>query len=299
VTTLFGKWQKVNTLLLKGFAQGGHPKPLIEAIAENLLANFRAAPLLVAYDVYQHLMDYWAETMQDDCYLIADDGWHDAAQPRLIVEDSNKKTKSKPDFVLGRKKYQAELIPPALIIQRWFADKQAAIEKIEAELAPLQQQMQEMTEEHGGEEGLLADAVNDKGKLTKASVTARLKEIKGDAEAADERDVLNQYLALIEQESATGGTLSEGKEHLTAQVAAKYPKLTEDEIKTLVVDDKWLATLATAVRGELDRVSNTLSGRVRQLAERYATPLPQLTDDVAALADRVDGHLRKMGAAWR
>jgi type I restriction enzyme M protein len=84
---------------------------------------------------------------------------------------------------LGKKKYQAELIPPALIIRRWFADEQATIEKMEAEVSAFQQQMEEMAEEHGGEEGLLADAVNDKGKLTKASLSARLKEIKGDAEA--------------------------------------------------------------------------------------------------------------------
>ena len=84
-----------------------------------------------------------------------------------------------------------------------------------------------------------------------------------------------------------------------AKVAAQYGKLTEDEIKTLVVDDKWLATLAAAVQGELDRVSQTLTGRIRQLAERYATPLPQLTDEVATLAARVDEHLKKMGAVWK
>ena len=72
-------------------------------------------------------------------------------------------------------------------------------------------------------------------------------------------------------------------------------KLTEDEIKTLVVDDKWLATLAAAVQGELDRVSQTLTGRVRQLAERYATPLPQITGEVGTLAAKVAGHLAKMG----
>ena len=82
------------------------------------------------------------------------------------------------------------------------------------------------------------------------------------------------------------------------KVTARYGQLTEDEIKTLVVDDKWLATLAAAVQGELDRVSQTLTGRIRQLAERYATPLPQLTGEVAALAGRVDEHLKKMGAEW-
>jgi type I restriction enzyme M protein len=299
VNKLFAKWKKASKLLLKGFSQDGRPKTLIETIAEDLLTAFRAAQLLDAYDVYQHLMDYWAETMQDDCYLIADDGWREAAQPRLILENKNTKTKVKPDFVIGKKKYQAELIPPAPIIQRWFTDEQAAIEKLEAEVATLQQQMEEMAEEHGGDEGLLAEAVNDKGKLTKARATARLREIKDDADAADERKALNDYLALVEQEATTADKLSDAQDKVTAQVAAKYSKLTEDEIKTLVVDDKWLATLASALHGELDRVSQKLTGRIRELAERYATPLPQLTEEVAALSSRVDGHLKKMGAVWK
>jgi type I restriction enzyme M protein len=103
----------------------------------------------------------------------------------------------------------------------------------------------------------------------------------------------------VEQEAATASKLAEVQDALTGKVAAKYPKLTEDEVKTLVVDDKWLAALAAAVQGELDRVSQTLTGRIRQLAERYATPLPVLTDEVAALAARVEEHLKKMGTVWK
>jgi len=97
-----------------------HPKALIETMAERLLEAFRGAPLLDAYDVYQHLMDYTAETLRDDAYLIAEEGWAAAAHPRLIVEDKTKKTKARPDFVVGRRKYQAELIQPALLIARYF-----------------------------------------------------------------------------------------------------------------------------------------------------------------------------------
>jgi type I restriction enzyme M protein len=64
------------------------------------------------------------------------------------------------------------------------------------------------------------------------------------------------------------------------------------------VDEKWMASLSDAVRGELERVSQTLTGRIRELAERYATPMPQLTEDVATLAARVERHLQKMGASW-
>jgi type I restriction enzyme M protein len=94
VTKLFAKWKKVNAPLLKGFAKEGHPKGLIETIAEGLLVTFRAAPLLDAYDVYQHLMDYWAETMQDDCYLISEDGWKASAQPREILRSRTRTANS-------------------------------------------------------------------------------------------------------------------------------------------------------------------------------------------------------------
>src|ERR1019366_6434076 len=105
------------------------------------------------------------------------------------------------------------------------------------------------------EDGLLEAAKNDKDKLTKASVAARLKDIKGDADAADERKVLNDYLALAEKGAATSTKVGDAQEALLLKVAAQYGKLTEDEIKMLVVDDKWLATLGAARQGELDRVA--------------------------------------------
>jgi type I restriction enzyme M protein len=295
VNELFANWKKKNTPLLKGFSKDGRPKVLIETIAEDLLATFRGSPLLDEYDIYQHLMDYWAETMQDDCYLIADDGWREAAQPRLIVEDKSKKNKTKPDLVVGKKKYQTELVPPALIILRWFADEQHAIERLEFDIAGIQQEIEVLAEEHGGEEGLLADAKNEKDKLTKASVMARLKEILDDTEADEERNKLYDYLALIKHEADTSEKLWEAQEALTWKVAAKYGELTEDEIKTLVVDDKWLVILAAAVQGELDRVSQALTLRIRQLAERYARTLPLLEERVDKLASYVEAHLAAMG----
>jgi type I restriction enzyme M protein len=298
-TKVFMNWKAANTPRLKGIAVGDKPKALIETLSEGLLDTFEKAPLLDPYDVYQHLMDYWAETMQDDIYMIVSDGWRESAKPRLIIEDKDKKTKEKPDFTVGKLKYKAELIPTALVIARYFGAEQVAIEKLKAEVGVIEQTMEEMAEEHSGEGGLLVEAKNDKDRLTKASVAARLKEIKGDPDAADEHKVLNAYLALIEKEAATSAKANDAQEGLLAKVAVEYGKLSEQEIKTLVVDDKWLAAVAAAVQGELDRVSQTLTGRVRQLAERYATTLPQLVDEVAMHSARVDEHLKKMGAVWK
>ena len=297
-TKFFAKWKAANTPRLKGIETSAKPKSFIETLAEDLLGTFEKAKLLDPYDIYQHLMDYWSEIMQDDLYMIVSDGWREAAKPRLITEEKGSKTKEKPDFTVGKLKYKTELIPTGLVIARYFATEQVAIEKLEAEVAAIEQAMEEMAEEQSGEEGLLEEAKNDKDKLTKASVAARLKDIMDDPDAADERKVLDAYLSLIDKEAATSVKVKDAQEALMAKVAAKYGKLTEDEIKALVVGDKWLATLAAAVQGELGRVSQTLTGRIKQLAERYATPLPKVTDEVTALAARVDEHLKKMGAQW-
>lgn len=293
---LFAKWRTETKPRLAGIKKGDKPKVLIDSLAEELLATFQKAKLLDAYDVYQHLMDYWAEAMQDDVYLIASDGWRDAAQPRQMAPDS--KSKDKPDFIVGKQKFKAELIPPALLIARHFAVEQAAIERLESEAAAVAQEMEELVEEHGGEDGLFAEAKNDKDKLTKASVSARLKDIRNDRDAADERKVLGDYFALAEKESEVSAKAKTAKEELTAKVATKYSKLTEDDLKPLAVEDKWMAAFEAAVQGELDRVSQTLTSRVRELSERYSVALPKLTADLSMLAARVDVHLKKMGATW-
>ncbi len=307
-TKLFSKWKKASTPRLKGLAKEGHPKPLIETIAEDLLATFKTAPLLDAYDVYQHLMDYLAEVMQDDCYLIADAGWKAGALPREIVQVRNRENKlvwpEKEDFKQGKRRFKSDLVPAAVLIARYFAAERDALAALEAELAGLEQQLDEKREEQSGEDGLLAEVVEGEGekqKITAKALKTRLKEIERNPDITEEgeRQALEAYSALLDQLAAAKDQLKTAQDDLEAKVAAKYPTLTEDEIKTLVVDDKWLATLAAAVQGELDRVSQTLTGRIRQLAERYAIPLPQLTDEVTTLANRVDGHLKKMGAVWK
>ncbi len=302
---LFTQWQTVTDQRLKSLSIGSHPKQLIENIAEDLLATFKADPLLDAYDVYQHLMDYWAEFMQDDCYLIADVGWIKGAKPREIVQVKNKDNKliwpEKEDFKKGKRRFKSDLVPAALLIARYFAVERDAIAALEADIASIEQQLDETREEHSGEEGLLAEVIEREGekqKITAKALKARLKDIGLDQDYADERQALEVYSALLDQQTDAKSRLKASQDDLEDKLDSKYPTLTEDEIKTLVVDDKWLTTIATTVQGELDRVSQTLTGRIRQLAERYATPLPQLTGEVAALAARVEEHLKKMGAVW-
>ena len=136
------------------------------------------------------------------------------------------------------------------------------------------------------------EKVNDK------EVKSRIKEIGNDADAADELAVLKAWLKLSDEEATIKKTVKTLDAALEQKAYDRYATLTEAEIKQLVVQDKWLATLNASLSAELDRVSQTLTRRIRELAERYATPLPALADEVEALSAKVGEHLKKMGVLW-
>ncbi len=305
VSGQFERWRAAQRPTLLAFGQDSHPKALIETLSESLLAEFKTAPLVDAYDIYQHLMDYAAQTLQDDAYLIAAVGWQEGAKPREIRQVKNKDGKlvwpEKEDYRRGKRRFKSDLVPAELIIDRYFAAERDAIAALEADLAAIEQQLDEQREERGGEDGPLAEVVEgegDKQKISAKAVKARLKEIGKDPDFAEERAALADYAALLDRQADAKAKIKVAQDALEDKLAERYGALSEGDVKALVVDDKWLATLAAAVQGELDRVSQTLTGRIRQLAERYAAPLRTIEDEVEALSARVAGHLAKMGAVW-
>jgi type I restriction enzyme M protein len=282
----FATWRQKTAKTLKALEPGCHPKAVISKIAEELLVHYLGKPLMDPYAVYQHLLDYWAETMQDDCYLISADGWK--AEPSRIIEKDNKGKEKDKGWI-------CDLVPKALIVTRYFAKEQKAIDQIASELETITAKLAELEEEHGGDE----DAFSELEKLNKAEVTKRLKEIKGDKDAEDEATVLSEWLKLSECESDLKKRLKDSETALDAKTYSQYPKLTEAEIKTLVVDDKWLAALDVVIHGEMDRISQALTVRVKELAERYEAPMARMVERVAGLDAKVNQHLSRMGFSWR
>ncbi|MEJ1420052.1 MAG: type I restriction endonuclease subunit M, partial [Candidatus Sedimenticola sp. (ex Thyasira tokunagai)] len=245
-------------------------------------------------DMYQIIMDYWAEVMQDDVYFITQDGWPAANTLRELVVKKGEKLKETPDLIINRVKYKAELIPPALIVQRFFAEEQRALDALQAALDSATQELEAYIEEHAIEGGLLEEALTDSGKVNKGSVTARLKQ----ATDAEEITALKQVKKRIDAEATQKKQLKAAREALDKKVFLQCPKLTEADNKTLIAEDKWLATLQGNIIAEIERVTQQLANRVKTLEERYETPLPELTAEAATLSVKVEEHLRKMGLQW-
>jgi hypothetical protein len=223
--------------------------------------------LIDQYDVYQHLMTYWSDTMQDDAYLIAQDGWKAELSP-----------------VKGKKgEWDCDLVPKQLVIKKYFAIEEKVIAQLETDRDTISRQMEELEEEHGGEEGLLEEVKTDKGKISKVNLQKRMKEIKNDADAAQELKVLEDYLKLLEKEADANRKIKDAQTALDKKVMARYRTFTEDEVKTLVVDDKWMSAISQDVKSELERISQRLTQRIKELAERYETPMPELNKKVDEL----------------
>ena len=282
----FAMWRDTSAVTLKELQAGCHPREMITQLSEGLLAHYAGKPLIDRYDIYQHMMDYWAETMQDDCYFIASEGWK--AETHRVIETDNKGRERDKGWV-------CDLIPKALIVARYFFEEQAVIDQLVVALDRVTARLTEMEEEHGGEDGAFAEL----DKVNKANVASRLKEIKGDKDTTDEAAALNDWLKLNNQDAGLKKYLKEAEAALDSQAYALYPDLTESEVETLVVDDKWLAALDAAIHGEMDRVSQQLTQRVKELAERYEIPLPRMLRCAAKLEAKVNRHLETMGFAWK
>ncbi|WP_210134469.1 N-6 DNA methylase [Pseudotabrizicola sediminis] len=291
-------WITENTPALMGIQQGDHPKELIHTIAEDMLTRFDPAPLVDKYEAYQRLMSYWADTMQDDVFIISGGGWIAARDLREARKETGSDGKVKwleeGDLTVNKIRLVADVIPPALVTARFFPELKDALDTATARAEGLGREIEELAEEHGAEGGLLADALTDTGKLTAASVKAR--ERSGEADA-EERPLLKQADRLIESETAAKREAKEAEAALTEAVLKKYPALTEDDIRALVVQDKWLADISAAIGAEVEARTEGLTARVRVLTERYGQTLPQIMDDLGVLEARVAGHLAAMGIA--
>ena len=363
---LFDQWRCRSVDYLKKLERKCNPKQVISDLSEDLLNHYSDKPLVNNYKIYQYLMDYWSEPMQDDCYLIAAEGW------------------------------TCDLIPKELVIARFFADEQAEVDRLTIELDTVETEKTDLKEEHGAEEGSLVDVSNKteteaalnetitliweqehpetyreanalehqiketeeqiaeletadilqacrgaRGGVTKGKVQDALKitdsmlehkilneylatlellkrdekmlkvlqeknftQIKAamDSDPSNEiyadLSVISRYLDLIQEESDLKAKLKQAKTNLDRATDKKYSELTVEEIKVLVVEDKWMTTVGGLIKGGMDRISDSLSEHIHMLAERYETPLPDISARVANLESRVDQHLKRMGFSW-
>lgn len=390
---VFVQWKNKTVHYIKKLDKGIKPKQEIKIISENLLQHYAEKQLIDKYSIYQHFMDYWAETMQDDFYEIAADGWRAGNEVNYKMKKKKEGDEEIAETLTGIESLEGRLISPSLIIQEYFPIEKIEIEELEANLENITTKENELQEEHGGEQAALQDVStkkdaynalneyvilameeyytddfkkyslleqeiakyeeylkkentneyiealkNQKGKLTQTALTDKAKvtsnadekrildkylemlkkrnkakkelndlvetvnkKMDANIKATPEADyikeiiIIKEFLDLLEVETETKNKIKTAKAELEKKVIAKYPTLTIEEIKTLVEEKKWMAEIEKRIRTEMDNISHRLTQRIKELAERYENPLPELSSEVAELTKKVEGHLKKMG----
>lgn len=288
--SLFTEYKATNHARMNAIGPDTKPKNFIKTIAEDLLERYANKPLIGQYDIYQHLLDYWNETMKDDVYLLVEDGW--VATVKRIIE-KNKKTGKETD-----KGWTCDLIPKTLVINRFLATEQQAVWDVETAIESLQAEITTIEEEHAGEEGLLSEATNDKGSLTKATLTTFVKDNKTNPAEKEAVAIANSIFKLFTRDTELKKELKEKSTTLDDLTLAKFKALTEAEVRTLLVDDKWLTSIQTVIQTEIDAISQRLTTRVKELSDRYENTLVELDSQTKTLENKVSTHLEKMGLVW-
>jgi type I restriction system adenine methylase (hsdM) len=296
VDDAYAQWKETVTRDLMRLGRDIHPKELIAKISEQLLNDFSQVALLDKYDVYEVLMEYWAETMQDDVYAVCYDGYE--AGREIAYEYVTKKKKEngqtievKTDKIKG---FEGKLLPKALIAAHFFEEDVKALDILRGQLDEVSDKLEELAEENGGEDGLFAQ-LDD---LKKATVSARIKAIKKDPAAKEELAALKEYMSLMDAESNYKKAIKQAEADLNTKLEKKYPQLTLEEIRHLLVEEKWFAAIYSGIDAIHEAVSHHLSARVTQLVERYEYTLKECEDEVDQYETKVKSHLKRMGFAW-
>ncbi|TDN87096.1 type I restriction enzyme M protein [Salegentibacter sp. 24] len=388
IDKVFSGWKEKVYPELTSINKETAPKELIHHISEELFSAYYDKPLVDPYDIYQHLMDYWKETMKDDVYIIIEDGWQ--AKVKRILE-KNKKGKE------VDKGWTCDLLPKRFIVDNYLAKEKAKLQELEAQLESLEAEQKSLQEEHSGEDGafnevsnkkeaenalaeflslaaeahfpdkykLLKQAENDiekhteakialeqkpvfealanaKGAITKTAVSKRLKQLneyeneykqlfeweekykalgvavrkhkkealfikilvdewikKGSKqEFIPEVKVIHTWLDNDDAIKALKKEVKEQEQQLDDLALKQYPKLKEAEVQDLVLNKKWLATLQYTIQIEIDAISQSLTGRIKELADRYGNTLEELDTEVEEFETKVTAHFEKMGLVW-
>ena len=280
-------WENQNIPIMRAVSSTTKTKEFITSLSESLLKLFERIELVDKYAVYQILMDYWDEEMKDDIYLIIENGWE--AKTRRVIE-KNKKGKE------IDKGWTCDLIPKEIIASEFFENEKEQIEELELRKEEIETEMNDLMEEYSGEEGILEEVKNNNGNITKKDLQAKINELRWKPdEFEEELKVLNKYMKLINEDARIKKEIKALESKLDNKLLKKYTELTETDVRELVVERKWIKHIEERFKDELDNIILSFTTRIKELAERYAQPLPEINKQTEEYEEKVKKHLEVMG----
>ncbi|GAA7643617.1 type I restriction-modification system subunit M [Helicobacter pylori] len=269
---------------------GFNPKTLIESVCQKVLKEFEKVEILDKYGVYQLFKDYYNEVLQDDWFLLSFNGFESAKELRKLnpLKDKNKKANylEEPDFVIQKTYYKSDLIPKHLIKQRFFEKETKELEELENALNEKEALLDEFIEEHSNEEGLF-DGL-------KINESVLKKELKNATDLEDE-EILKTALELLEAKNKALKMKNKAYEELELKAFHQYKNLEINEIKDLIIKDKWLNSLKNALENKIQKRINAFISALNEIISSYSNSLLELDKEVKESESKVLEHLKDLG----
>ncbi|MGN8495495.1 type I restriction-modification system subunit M [Helicobacter pylori] len=269
---------------------GFNPKTLIESVCSKVLKEFEKVGILDKYGVYQLFKDYYNEVLQDDWFLLSFNGFRSAKELRKLtpLKDKNKKANylEEPDFVIQKTYYKSDLIPKNLIKQRFFEKETKELEALENTLNEKEALLDEFIEEHSNEEGLF-DGL-------KINESVLKKELKNATDLEDE-EILKTALKWLEAKNKALKMKNKAYEELELKAFHQYKNLEINEIKDLIIKDKWLNSLKNALENKIQKRINAFASALNEIISSYSNSLLELDKEVKESESKVLEHLKGLG----
>lgn len=296
IDAAFDSWRQEVDAGLRTIDDSVESKKYIIELSELLISKFENIALVDKYDVYQVLLSYWQETMADDVFVLVQDGYEAGRETEDVYEVmEDKKTKKEKRKYKG---WNGKLIPKSLIEAQYFSAERAKIDEAQAVVDETQSKLEKMVDEQTAEDGVLFDCLNDNNAVDAKKVNDRIKELKKSAPDSEEYRTLCEYMKLCDKVKQYAKIAKELNIALDETCKEKYPLLSMDEIKELLVNRKWYYTIFAGIKALYITTSHEIAGRITELAERYENTLPELESELETYEAKVKAHLERMGFVW-
>lgn len=305
VNNTYNEWKKIANPVLTNLNSTDSNKEIILNLSEEILEKFSKLELLDKYDVYQVLLAYWNETMNDDVLLIiqdelgynlakiTDDIKEEPKESKKAKKDSAKEKKPKEPKIIG---WEGRLIPKQIVLDAFFALEQKEIEKAEEKLSQTESEFEEFIENNSDENGYFTDYIGDDEKIDSKKITSRVKLLTKEKKTQNEEyKILNNYVDYESSLKSQKKHITELKKVLDDNCRNRYETFTDAEIKDLLVNRKWYKAIDDGIQNLYITVANHLTKRIVELYERYENTLSELTSKLAEEEKVVFGHLTQMG----
>ena len=305
VNNTYNEWKKIANSVLTNLNSTDSNKEIILNLSEEILEKFSKLELLDKYDVYQVLLAYWNETMNDDVLLIiqdelgynlakiTDDIKEEPKESKKAKKDSAKEKKPKEPKIIG---WEGRLIPKQIVLDAFFALEQKEIEKAEEKLSQTESEFEEFIENNSDENGYFTDYMGDDEKIDSKKITSRVKLLTKEKKTQNEEyKILNNYVDYESSIKSQKKHITELKKVLDDNCRNRYETFTDAEIKDLLVNRKWYKAIDDGIQNLYITVANHLTKRIVELYERYENTLSELNTKLAEEEKVVFGHLTQMG----